>query len=56
LPGKVYDANGDVWATATLRFSFRYHFPGLLRGFRFLWPWRRESMPVEATPAPALHG
>ena len=57
LPGKVYDANGDVWATATLHFSFRYHFPGLLRSFRFLWPWRREAEPADAaTPAPAVHG
>jgi len=43
LPGKVFDANGDEWATATLHFSFRYHFPGLLQSFRFLWPWRRSE-------------
>ena len=53
LPGKVYDENGDVWATATLHFSFRYHFPGLLRSFRFLWPWRREA--EAPAPAPAAH-
>ena len=57
LPGKVYDANGDVWATGTLHFSFRYHFPGLLKSFRFLWPWRWESAPADtATPTPAVHG
>jgi len=53
LPGRVYDANGDVWATATLHFSFRHHFPGLLRSFRFLWPWRRDdAVPVSS---PAVH-
>ena len=36
-------ANGDVWATATLHFSFRHHFPGLMQSFRFLWPWRRAD-------------
>jgi hypothetical protein len=60
LPGRVYDANGDVWATATLRFSFRRHFPGLLASFRFLWPWRRtergaERVEGELQPRPAVH-
>lgn len=50
LPGRLYDANGDVCATATLYFSFRHHFPGLLQSFRFLWPWRG---PEAAAPAPA---
>jgi hypothetical protein len=51
LPGKVYDTNGDVWATARLHFSFRHHFPGLLRTFRFLWPWRRDDPVPSAVPA-----
>ena len=63
LPGRVYDAHGDAWATATLYFSFRRHFPGLLRSFRFLWPWRRDDgapsdAPTDASvaaPASALH-
>jgi len=48
LPGKLYDAQGEVCATATLRFSFRRHFPGLLRSFRLRWPGRRaqERQPV----------
>jgi hypothetical protein len=50
LPGKVYDANGDVYATATLRFSFRHHFPGLLQSIKFLWPWRRSVDIPTATP------
>jgi hypothetical protein len=52
-PGKIYDANGGVWADGTLYFSFRRHFPGLLASIRFLWPWRRPD-PV-AEPQPALH-
>ena len=58
LPGRVYDANGDVWATATLHFSFRHHFPGLMQSFRFLWPWRRPDADsaTAAAPEPALHG
>jgi len=58
LPGRVYDANGDVWATATLHFSFRHHFPGLMQSFRFLWPWRRADADSAgaAAPEPALHG
>jgi hypothetical protein len=52
LPGTVYDGDGEVWATATLHFSFRHHFPGLVQSFRFLWPWRRP----ERQPEPALHG
>jgi len=56
LPGRLYDANGDICATATLRFSFRRHFPGLLQSFRFLWPWRsaeKEEAPA-SIPARAL--
>ncbi|MCU1451498.1 MAG: hypothetical protein JWP02_3668 [Acidimicrobiales bacterium] len=55
LPGHVYDANGDVWATATLRFSFRRHFPGLLRSFRFLWPWRGAEREPQRGSRPAVH-
>jgi hypothetical protein len=55
LPGHVYDANGDVWATATLRFSFRRHFPGLIESFRFLWPWRGTERELEPQPRPAVH-
>ena len=47
LVGPVYDASGDVWAEATLYFSFRAHFPGLLASFRFLWPWRRGDVAGE---------
>jgi hypothetical protein len=54
LPGKLYDSHGDVVATATLRFSFRHHFPGLVRSFRFLWPWRGPER--EGAAEPALHG
>jgi hypothetical protein len=51
LPGHVYDVQGDVVATATLRFSFRRHFPGLLRSFRLLWPARGEQPQEERQPA-----
>ena len=51
LPGRLYDTNGEVCATATLRFSFRRHFPGLLRSFRLLWPWRRDDLDQERQPA-----
>ncbi len=54
LPGHVYDANGDVWATATLHFSFRRHFPGLLASFRFLWPWRRSDEMPELPTTPVV--
>ena len=37
LPGNVYDDGGQVWATATLYFSFRRHFPGLMGSFRLRW-------------------
>ena len=51
LPGRLYDAQGEVCATATLHFSFRRHFPGLLRSFRFLWPGRQEQPEEERRPA-----
>ena len=51
LPGRLYDAQGEVCATATLRFSFRRHFPGLLRSFRLLWPGRRTHPEQERQPA-----
>jgi hypothetical protein len=35
LPGKVYDADGDVWGEAVLRFSLRRDLRDLLRSFRF---------------------
>ena len=53
LPGRLYDADGNVCATATLYFSFRHHFPGLLRSFRLLWPTRKEREP---RPSVAVHG
>jgi hypothetical protein len=46
LPGRLYDTDGNVCATATIHFSFRYHFPGLLRSFRLLWPTRKEREPA----------
>ena len=52
LPGHVYDAQGEGCATATLFFSFRRHFPGLLRSFRFRWPGRPHQEPARQ---PALH-
>ena len=52
LPGRLYDAQGEVCATATLHFSFRRHFPGLLRSFRLLWPSAPER---EQERQPAVH-
>ena len=49
--GKIYDADGEVWADGTLYFSFRRHFPALLASFRFLWPWRRSDRVREPQPA-----
>ena len=51
LPGRLYDAGGEVCATATLRFSFRRHFPGLLRSFRLLWPAPAARHDEERRPA-----
>ena len=36
LPGTIYDADGQVWGTATLRFSFQEHFAPLLTSFRLV--------------------
>ena len=37
LPGSLYDDDGKSCGKATLYFSFRRHFPGLLRSFRLRW-------------------